>query len=156
MAKKNDRINTTKNSTPPFNECDLVRVCVLLGDYSYYEAHIGMPLTRKDVEDFAGDWRKNDIFCIDLPKDISHTVLTKLQEVPGAEQSRCFIPGYRLEFFANGKPRIHAGVCWKCDRVAFHDPGKHPTNWASRSFDGQSPEAIELLNLIRENVIARI
>jgi hypothetical protein len=69
MAKKNDRINTTKNSTPPFNECDLVRVCVLLGDYSYYEAHIGMPLMRKDVEDFAGDWRKNDIFCIDLPKD---------------------------------------------------------------------------------------
>jgi hypothetical protein len=156
MTKKQNSIKVLTKTGPPFNEFNLVRACVLPSDYAYYEDRIGMKLTPQDYEALSDDWRKNDIFAVNLPEGISQAIIAKFQQVPGAELSRCWIPGYRLEFFAQGKLRIQAAICWKCDRVAFYDPGKNPVDWPAIGFDGESTEAIELLKLIRNSVSERI
>jgi hypothetical protein len=70
-------------------------------------------------------------------------------DLPSDEPMRCFIPGYRLEFFSGEGLIMKAAICWMCNWIEILPEGQIKSDWYS--FDGTSDVASELLELLRAN-----
>lgn len=64
-----------------------------------------------------------------------------------AEQARCHLPGYALDFLLGDETQFSASICWQCNNI--HMSGKFaPAEWAT--FDATAPAAHSLLRYCRE------
>lgn len=66
--------------------------------------------------------------------------------LPSGQAARCHLPGFALQFLARDEIAFSAALCWQCNTISF--AGDHAPHHRT-TFDGTSPEAIELLHICK-------
>ena len=80
-----------------------------------------------------------------VTRDAGIDLWTKMTQLPHAGQMRCHTPRYGISLSHHGGYYWFATICWKCNNIFISCDGSA----SHQEFDGQSPEAQQLLADIR-------
>jgi hypothetical protein len=101
------------------------------------------PMRHLSSEDLAGD----DVATLETAQ--ANQVLTLVNDLPGSELHRCFIPGWGIRAHSATDLLFQVAFCFRCHGARLWGPSVPAAQAGIHSFAPDSPPACELLELFR-------
>jgi hypothetical protein len=128
-------------------EVSRIEAYLLGGDFSTFKKKANPEKLEVVDLDFDANGGCKGIFRFQIGN--THKALNIWNSLEGDDPARCFTPGYALYFYEGEREVMRAALCWMCDLMQIKFQNKEQSTWLP--FDGESPQAQNLLQLLRDD-----
>ena len=132
-------------------DCDSIRIALLPREVTPFVDK----LRSKGVDLkplLYGDPFESEICIVEAEVSVIDTIVSLFKSLPEGLVNRCFVPSFRLEFLKGKVVTKTAVICWAGNQIKFSSDD----SCDSYVFDGESSQAIKLMEVLKQQVKSQI